>query len=483
MTRFARARGSKSSNERVAEEATSWTELKHQLELKKTHANQEESVAKDALRQIKLRKESSGTDWADFGVSHPITAPKASKKRGMEGDDMDSNRKKKKKKTFQNSVAEGENNVAITDSEVTEVPKKKKKIGKFEHSKEKNGTVKEKYQGDLNDDKAEVPIKKKKKLLQNVVIKEQESMVEEKDMEPETKEERKVHKKKKLRKGEDTEDQAQSKGTEERRQETEPSFGKHMKHRKDQASGKRSQHFSAGSAKSDIGNTAPSFKRRKPYIESSTININGISINVTKYDGFDVKSEDAIRLKELRSKMLKEGIPRVEVDKVMKLERRKAEKALAREKKKVCFNCRKAGHLLSECPEVGSFGSNNFDTTTVNLCYKCGSTEHTHFQCQVKKKKEYSFATCFICKEQGHISSQCPDNPRGLYPQGGSCKICGEVTHLKKDCPQLSKERSENTVTLDTISSSSKLEALSGEVDSSKKESKISVKQRKIIKF
>lgn len=38
---------------------------------------------------------------------------------------------------------------------------------------------------------------------------------------------------------------------------------------------------------------------------------------------------------------------------------------------------------------------------------------------------------------QGHISRQCPDNPRGIYPKGGACKECGDVTHLKKDCPKV----------------------------------------------
>ena len=29
----------------------------------------------------------------------------------------------------------------------------------------------------------------------------------------------------------------------------------------------------------------------------------------------------------------------------------------------------------------------------------------------------YNFATCFICKQVGHLSKACPDNPKGLYPQ------------------------------------------------------------------
>jgi hypothetical protein len=55
-----------------------------------------------------------------------------------------------------------------------------------------------------------------------------------------------------------------------------------------------------------------------------------------------------------------------------------------------------------------------------------------------KKKGEqaYEFATCFICKQSGHLAKACPDNPRGLYPKGGGCRFCGSVEHLKNDCPR-----------------------------------------------
>ena len=156
----------------------------------------------------------------------------------------------------------------------------------------------------------------------------------------------------------------------------------------------------------------------------------------------------------------------------MKLERRKAEKALARVKKQVCFHCRKAGHNLSDCPELGQ------EEALIGICFKCGSTEHTHFQCKVTKKEEFRFASCFICREQGHIAKQCPDNPRGLYPDGGSCKICGDVTHLRKDCPDVAREKEENALTLDTISGNA-LECHAEEItrtvndDSKKSEAKV----------
>ena len=86
----------------------------------------------------------------------------------------------------------------------------------------------------------------------------------------------------------------------------------------------------------------------------------------------------------------------------------------------------------------------------------------------------FPFAKCFICQEMGHLARSCPENPRGLYPQGkiikflvlrrflkfhlvnfnnslyfciilkylgGGCKICGSVEHLKRDCPQLVRKK------------------------------------------
>lgn len=104
----------------------------------------------------------------------------------------------------------------------------------------------------------------------------------------------------------------------------------------------------------------------------------------------------------------------------------------------MCFNCRKAGHNLSECPELNK---DLISTAGSGICFKCGSTEHTHFECRVVKGQEFKFAKCFICQEQGHISRQCPDNAKGLYPKGGACRVCGDVTHLKKDCPKFQAQQ------------------------------------------
>jgi len=98
-------------------------------------------------------------------------------------------------------------------------------------------------------------------------------------------------------------------------------------------------------------------------------------------------------------------------------------------KKGFCLKCRKRGHLATECPEN--------DSKKENMCYNCGSKEHTLWDCELERSgKDLPFAECFLCKERGHITAQCPQNSTGVYPKGGSCFNCGSVWHLAKDCDQ-----------------------------------------------
>jgi zinc finger CCHC domain-containing protein 9 len=89
------------------------------------------------------------------------------------------------------------------------------------------------------------------------------------------------------------------------------------------------------------------------------------------------------------------------------------------------------------------------------ICYYCGTTEHTGLdQCQEYKARLKDlknlqrqnpqsapkniflpFAECFICKQKGHLQGLCPENPKGLYPNGGGCRFCSSVRHFAVDCP------------------------------------------------
>uniref|UniRef100_A0A8D2PUB4 Zinc finger CCHC-type containing 9 n=1 Tax=Zosterops lateralis melanops TaxID=1220523 RepID=A0A8D2PUB4_ZOSLA len=101
---------------------------------------------------------------------------------------------------------------------------------------------------------------------------------------------------------------------------------------------------------------------------------------------------------------------------------------------KVCFHCREPGHGVADCPAV--LESQDMGT---GICYRCGSTEHDLSKCRAKVDPAagpFPYAKCFICGEMGHLSRSCPDNPKGLYAEGGGCKLCGSVEHFKKDCPE-----------------------------------------------
>ncbi|XP_021922245.1 uncharacterized protein LOC110831028 [Zootermopsis nevadensis] len=434
MTRFARARGSKSSNERIPEEATSWNQMRQQLQEK--HNVPRKDQTKTEEREKYMQCEVSGIDrgeWAMFEENSKIS--------GLNSDE----KRIKKRKNF----VSADSSTEISEPE-KDYSRKKDKL----HVVQKKRTVK-KYLKQIKKvsddesvtDKVESCATQREKQNSEVWKGKQGFIIHGKDLENQhgTKVGKPTSQERKQRKN--------------KQSDTEPPLcetDRITANRKDVFQQNQNENFKK---KFDgrKGNDK-SVKWSKSNIHAVQMYINGKEIEVVKFDGFPLKKEDAQRLEELRQNLLKQRIPRKEIVAVMKRERRKAEKLFARERKKVCFHCRNSGHLLSQCPELGSSSESG-----TGICFKCGSTEHTHFQCQVIRTQDFRYAECFVCKEQGHIARQCPDNPRGLYPKGGACKVCGDVTHLKKDCPDLIKEKEQQTLTLGTLNNNS-LDALEEEL-------------------
>jgi zinc finger CCHC domain-containing protein 9 len=75
----------------------------------------------------------------------------------------------------------------------------------------------------------------------------------------------------------------------------------------------------------------------------------------------------------------------------------------------------------------------------------CNSSLHSLSRCpkRVDHKDPTPFATCFVCLGKGHLSAACPQNPKGVYVNGGCCKVCKSVAHRARDCPEEARQRAE----------------------------------------
>ncbi|KYN05375.1 PREDICTED: zinc finger CCHC domain-containing protein 9-like [Cyphomyrmex costatus] len=413
MTRYARAKGSKASNERLPNEATPWNVMKQQLEENKNKSVEKKKSAKELLKEhedsFKNDSTNDNTQWAEFEDN-----------RSKSNTEKHKNLKSKKDfpKNSENNIKKshetGDTKIETTDRKTTNKKKKKQDNNTNSVSNEKDA---QKLNTSQDTHSNYVVLSKRQKRNQ----------------------------KRKLEMSNDG-----------------------SKRFKKDVSDKISNIYT----REEKMKKKQEYKRRKPDVGVTKIIINGVETKIVMYDRFPVRKEDAERLTELKQKMILKGIPKSEVDIAMKLERRKAEKALARIRKLVCFNCRKSGHNLSDCPELDR------SEACTGICFKCGSTEHTHFECKVNKDSTYRYAKCFICREQGHIAMQCPDNPKGIYPHGGCCKVCGAVTHLKKDCPDLMNAKEDNIITVEKMDNA--IESLQ---EDTKEKCESNKPKNKIIKF
>ncbi len=113
---------------------------------------------------------------------------------------------------------------------------------------------------------------------------------------------------------------------------------------------------------------------------------------------------------------------------------KKANTKTQRHKHDWCIICKTQGHISADCRQ-GKAEPELVEELNKNVCFNCGGTDHGLYQCPKQRGSTLAFATCFYCKEKGHLSRDCPHNEHGIYHKGGSCFECGSKRHLAKECP------------------------------------------------
>ncbi|KAL0821934.1 hypothetical protein ABMA28_005326 [Loxostege sticticalis] len=444
MTRFARAKGSKSSNEKAPEDSTPWEVMKEQL-LQSKKENEESKKRQEAenqrienyqnfLKEQKVQKKKA--TWCDFPettTNHQSSGEPPKKKK----------KKDQKNKLPQNTTTESESNKVSEVVETGAPAQKKKKKKKNTHTENNvSETTANNEHPEANNDGQVINNSKPSKKKKNKKIKQAGQTIQSDDQTESTHQNQNDAR----TSNQNNNNKQQKKNKPKNAGQTEST---HQNQNDNSISNQNNNNYQQKKKKAKNFVDGKPVRRKEINDRSFQLIINGKEVELVRFDGFPVMKKDADRLAELKNNMIKKGIPKSEVQRTMKLERRRAEKALARMKREVCYNCRKGGHNLSDCPELKS-KIPGVDAPE-GVCFKCGSTEHKQFECKVQKDKEFKFATCFICKEPGHIARQCPDNPKGLYPNGGCCKLCGDVTHLRKDCPTVKDQKEGTSIKLPTL--------------------------------
>ncbi|XP_034834545.1 zinc finger CCHC domain-containing protein 9-like [Maniola hyperantus] len=457
MTRFARAQGSKASNLKSPEDSTPWEVMKEQL-LKSKKENEESKNREEAEKQrienynnfLKDQKtQKRKATWCDFPEAQ------TNKKINSTSNESENNAKNKKKKVNRQSVSNPEENLQNggdcgDDHKINKSLKKKNKSNNIEQGIEPSAIKINDIHQDVKEATEinqvttnqiqQTPQKKKKKK------KEKQST----EIKANTQTDESVNtSEKELNQADHNSQQTDSRKKKNKKNKKRKIPESNVNEKSNKSDNNTEQKVSVPNQPSPSKKRKDKQARRKPVNDNSfQLIINSKEVQLVRYDGFPIMKRDAERLEELKKSMITKGIPKSEVQRTMKLERRRAEKALARLKRDVCYNCRKGGHNLSDCPDLKA---NIPGAGADGVCFKCGSTEHRQFECKVQRDKEFRFATCFICKEAGHIARQCPDNPKGLYPNGGGCKLCGDVTHLRKDCPTVNEKKESTSIKLQTL--------------------------------
>jgi zinc finger CCHC domain-containing protein 9 len=529
MTRFARAKGSKASNERLEEEATSWQDMKAQLKPPSKKSDSKIDV-EDLDGDIVIGDEIP----EDFNPDHEASfddeqseeeSPKAialvdiAEKAAPEPSERSKQRKRsqnnclvcKKPGHLKKDCPElpEERRKELQDLVAMKIERKGKGTGRKKNKKRKltealdHADIVAKKQkvnedtgagADDKDDKTAKKANKKKKKKKsdknytNKIVKEEteETGAGEDDKDDKKKEKSDKNNTKTIVKkeaedtgaGEDDKDDKTEKKKKKKKKKSDKNNTKKIV-KEEKGAGKDDKDAAKIAKLKEKKKKDRLKQRQRQKDKAGKIVTNGEGM----FQGFRVLDEDVKRLRSLHSTLTKDKTPVNEIKGVLIRERRRAERALAHATKNVCYQCRKSGHVLAQCPENHGDKKKNARPPP-GVCYKCGAADHTSKNCESKLKgaDAYRFASCFVCGQNGHLAKSCPDNPRGLYPKGGGCRFCGSVEHLKSDCTRKSEKDARTEIRADTVQTGNNIEV---EVDKSYKKLKVepAKKDAKVVSF
>ena len=107
-------------------------------------------------------------------------------------------------------------------------------------------------------------------------------------------------------------------------------------------------------------------------------------------------------------------------------EARRLKRKAIRESDKECFVCRQKGHLSQDCPK-------NVDTMQsripARICYRCGRIDHSLKDCKKSPQKPKR-------KRQEDIASEGDEPSEREFLPFAKCYVCQQSGHLAGFCPQ-----------------------------------------------